>query len=67
MRTIYLLVALSVAACSPGKTPEPEKPPMPVSETVFAPAVSAMDKARGVEGTLQQDKNNADAAIKAAE
>lgn len=73
MRILYLLFALALAACSPGKTTVPAAqskqgpPPMPVSETVFAPAVSAMDKARTVEGTLQKDKDNADAALKAAE
>lgn len=71
MRTNYLLSSvgalLILSGCGPEKEEPPAKPPMPVSETVFAPAVSALDKARSVEGTLQQDKDAADAAIKAAE
>lgn len=65
MRTFILLTALMLAACEP-KPAQPDKPPMPVSETVFAPAVNALDKARTVEGTLQQDKDKTDAAIEAA-
>lgn len=63
----WLVFALGLGACgSERQTAEPA-PPMPVSETVFAPALGTMDKARAVEGTLQQDRNHADAAIKAAE
>lgn len=75
MRVTYLLISLPIslgimlglAACEPAKEEPPAKPPMPVSETVFAPTLSTLDKARSVEGALQQDKNNADAALKAAE
>jgi hypothetical protein len=67
MRVLMLLTAFALAACGSAKKPAEENPPMPVSETVFAPTISTLDKARSVEGTLQQDKNNADAAIKAAE
>lgn len=71
MRTRYLLITfcmtLSIVACKPASEAPPEKPPMTVSETVFAPTISTLDKARSVEGTLQQDKDDTDAAIKAAE
>ena len=70
MRTLMLLTALGVlttlAACGSAQKPAGEKPPMPVSETVFAPAVNALDKAKSVEGTLQQDKENTDAALNKA-
>jgi hypothetical protein len=62
-----LCATLSLCACEPTKEEPPAKPPMPVAETVFAPTLSTLDKARSVEGTLQQDKEQADAAIKAAE
>jgi len=58
---------MTLAACGADKQAAAEKPPMAVSDTVFAPTVSALDKARSVEGTLQQDRDSADAAIKAAE
>lgn len=67
MRALMLLTALTLAACGSSQKPAEEKPPMPVSETVFAPTISTLDKARSVEGTLQQDKDNADTAMKAAE
>ncbi len=71
MRARYLLISLcmslTLGACTPAKEEPPAKPPMPVSETVFGPTISTLDKARSVEGTLQQDKDSADAAIKAAE
>jgi hypothetical protein len=67
MRALMLLTAFTLAACGSAQKPDEQKPPMPVSETVFAPTISTLDKARAVEGTLQQDKDNADAAMKAAE
>jgi hypothetical protein len=69
MRTIYLLsaVCMALVACGPARDEPPPKSPMPVSETVFAPTISTLDKARSVEGTLQQGNDNADAAIKAAQ
>lgn len=71
MRATYfllsLVVTLSLVACGSAKETAPEKPPMPVADTVFAPTIKTLDKARSVEGTLQQDKDNVDAALNAAE
>jgi hypothetical protein len=66
MRVLLLLTVLTLTACGSAQQPVEEKP-MPVSETVFAPAVDSLNKARAVEGTLQQNAESADAAIKAAE
>jgi hypothetical protein len=66
MRVLMLLTVLTLAACGSAQKPVEEKP-MPVSDTVFAPAVDSLNKARAVEGTLQQNAENADVAIKAAE
>ena len=67
MRALMLLITFTLTACGSAQKPAEEKPPMPVSETVFAPTISALDKARSVEGTLQKNAENADAAAKAAE
>lgn len=70
MRNRYssiLCMMLSLTACEPSKEEPPAKPPMPVAETVFGPAVGTMDKARSVEDTLQQGKDKANATIEAAE
>ncbi len=67
MRALTLLAAsLLLSACGSAKPPQ-EQAPMPVSETVFAPTVSTLDKARSVESTLQTAQDNNDAVLKAAE
>ncbi|MGC3982935.1 MAG: hypothetical protein QM808_16915 [Steroidobacteraceae bacterium] len=71
MRAIQLAISFvllfGLSACEPSKEAPPAKPPTPAANTVFAPTVSTLDKARSVEGTLQQGKDNADTALKAAE
>ena len=70
MRARYavgLSIMLLLSACSESKKTDEEQSTMPVSDTVFGPAVSTLDKARSVEGTLQEDKDKTDAAIGAAE
>jgi uncharacterized lipoprotein YbaY len=67
MRVILLLAALALSACGDSHEAAATKPPMPASETVFAPTLSTLDKAKSVQGTLQQGQDNADAALKAAE
>ena len=66
LQLLMILALMTVAACGSSKD-SAEPPPMQVKDTVFAPTVSTLDKARSVEGTLQQDKDKSDAAIKAAE
>lgn len=50
-------VALLLAAC--GSEQKPAEPP-PVQDTAFRDMAGAMDKARGVEATLQQEKEALD-------
>jgi hypothetical protein len=64
-RTSTFSTLLAVTACGSAQKPAEEKP-MPVSDTVFAPAVNALDKAKSVEGTLQQDKDKTDAELNKA-
>jgi hypothetical protein len=64
---ITMCMMWSLTACRPSKEEPPAEPPKPLAETVFAPAASAMDKARSVEGALQQGKDNANSAIEAAD
>jgi|HigsolmetaAR201D_1030396.scaffolds.fasta_scaffold05090_5 hypothetical protein len=59
-----LLVCLAVAACGDS---EQTSDPLPVSETVFGPAVGTMDRARAVEDTTLQHKHELDRALDAAE
>jgi len=54
------LAALLLAAC--GSQQPPAEPP-PVKDTVFGDAVGTMDKARGVEGTVMQQKQDLDRAL----
>lgn len=61
------LMMLNLAACGGVEEAAPEKPPMTVSDTVLAPTVGTLDKARSVEGILQQERDSADAAVGAAE
>ncbi|MBL8267102.1 hypothetical protein [Steroidobacter sp.] len=57
--------ALAVAAAASllvacGSAP---KPPPPVEETAFKDMAGAMDKARAVEGTMQQHKEDLDRTL----
>lgn len=61
-----MLTAMLLAACGPAQEPEPAEPP-PVKDAAFGDMVGTMDEARGVEDTLQQQKQAADRAIDEAE
>lgn len=58
-----LSLALALAACAE----ERHEPPKPVKDTVFGDMVGTMDKARAVEDTAMQHKQDIDAAVKANE
>ncbi|HEY8538939.1 MAG TPA: hypothetical protein VIL28_08730 [Steroidobacteraceae bacterium] len=59
-----LLACLAFAAC--GSQEQGSDAP-PVSETVFGPTVGTMDRARSVEDTTMQHKQDLDRALEAAE
>jgi len=54
------LVASLLAAC--GSEQKPAEPP-PVNDTVFGDMAGAVDKARAVEGTVQDQKKAIDRAL----
>ena len=57
-----LLVSLLLAAC--GSADEPRKPPPPVEDTVFRDTVvTPLEKAKGVEDTVMQQKRDVDQAV----
>jgi len=58
------LAASLLSGC--GSEPEPTPPP-PVEETVFRDMAGAVDKARAVEGTVQQHKQELDRALEQQE
>lgn len=61
----WLLTAVLLAAC--GSSDKTQPPAKPVEDTVFRDLVRAEDKARSVEATTQQRKNEIDAAVQANE
>lgn len=63
---LLMLAAGFFAACGGSKSQQEKQVP-PVQETVFGGTVSALDKARAVQGTLEQQKQERDAALEAAE
>jgi hypothetical protein len=60
-----MLISLGVTAC--GSDSEAPSEPPPVEDTVAGDLVGAMDKARAVEDTTMQHKEDLDRAVDAAE
>ena len=58
------LCACFLAGC--GSSSEPPQPP-PVKDTAFGDLVGTMDKARGVQDTVDAQKQQADRQLEAAE
>lgn len=54
------LTALLLTAC--GSEQQPAEP-LPVKDTAFGEMVGTVDKARGVEGTIMQQKEDVDRAL----
>lgn len=61
---VAVMLNLALAAC--GGASEEERP-MPVEDTVFGDTVGTMDKARAVEQTTLQHKEDLDRAMEDAE
>lgn len=61
-----LLACAPLAACAERQEAEAPEPP-PVEDTVFGDMVGTMDKARAVEGTAMQQKQEIDRALDEAE
>jgi len=65
VRPLLVLMPLMLGACgSPSQEPPP---PPPVKDTAFGGMTDAMDKARGVEGTVMQQKADMDHALQESE
>jgi hypothetical protein len=69
MRVLLMCIAFAAAAgCNPGPDEQKPKDPPPIKDTIFKDTVvTPLDKARGVEGTVMQQKQEADKAIDASE
>lgn len=66
-RFIPLPLLLILSACGSASTPNATATSsLKAEDTVFGDQVKALEKARAVEGTLQQEKESTDAAIDAA-
>jgi len=59
-RSIGLLVAIALMTLACSKKPDK---PMDAKDTVFGSDIRALEKAKGVQDTLNQDKANTDKAI----
>lgn len=58
-------LACTLSACSP--SPDEQREPPPVKDTAFDDMVGTMDKARAVENTTMQHKEDVDRALQEAE
>ena len=65
---IFLVAAvLTLAACSSDKTPPPQvQAPQPAQKTVFDTQLKALDKAKAVQKTVDQQKVDADKKLEDA-
>jgi len=62
---LIMLACMGLCACGSHEPPEHEV--MPVKDTVFAPQVQALDKARAVQDTVNSQAAQNDAALQTAE
>ncbi|MBC7778557.1 MAG: hypothetical protein H7125_00495, partial [Proteobacteria bacterium] len=59
----------ALAGCSTDAPPPPPPPPVPTAPqaTILDDPLRAIEKAKSVEGTVQESKDRADAALEEAE
>jgi len=63
---VVIAVLAALAACGGGKQ-EPPPAPAPAQDTVFDDMTGTMDKARGVQDTVDAQKRELDRQVQAAE
>lgn len=64
---LALIAPCLLCACGASEDSAPPKQPMPVKDTVLGDMAGAMDKARGVEATTLQHKEDMDRALQEQE
>ena len=57
---LSLACALALAACSKAKQPDPPPPPPPPQKTVFDDQLKALQKAKDVQKTVDEEKKKQD-------
>ena len=55
-----LVCTLALAACSKAKQPDPPPPPSPPQKTVFDDQLKALQKAKDVQKTVDEEKKKQD-------
>lgn len=68
-RILFVLcAAMSLTACGPGTDDaQPARDPPPVKDTAFGDLVGTVDKAKGVQDTVDAQKRATDAQVRANE
>jgi hypothetical protein len=62
-----MFAAVALAACGAHEDEQQRPPPPPVEDTAFGPMVGTMEKARGVEDTTLQHKEDLDRELERQE
>jgi len=67
MKSLLIVLTLCIAACGGGGDSGRDQAAKEDIETVFDPLVSTIDKAKGVEATVLQSKDDIDKALEEAD
>lgn len=62
-----LTFAISLSACGPGHDDAPAHEPPPIKDTAFGAMVGTIDKAKGVQDTVDAQKRATDSQVRANE